>query len=59
MANIPLNPMRTFTVAARHATLTEAARKLGVTQVAVSVRLPCLKGSWTPSSSNVMPMRPG
>ncbi len=43
VTNIPLNPMRTFSVAARHATFTEAARELGVTQVAVSRQVAVLE----------------
>ncbi len=43
MTSTPLNPMRTFSVAARHATFTEAARELGVTQVAVSRQVAVLE----------------
>ena len=35
-SSIPLNPLRTFAVASRHASFSAAARELGVTQVAVS-----------------------
>ena len=43
VSNIPLNPLRTFCVASRHATFTDAARTLGVTQVAVSRQVAVLE----------------
>jgi LysR family glycine cleavage system transcriptional activator len=43
MSNIPLNPLRTFCVASRHSTFTDAARTLGVTQVAVSRQVSVLE----------------
>lgn len=41
---LPLNPMRTFSVACRHPTFTSAAVELGVTQVAVSRQISILEG---------------
>lgn len=43
MSNIPLNPLRTFCVASRHSTFTDAAKTLGVTQVAVSRQVAVLE----------------
>lgn len=43
MSNLPLNPLRTFCVASRHATFTDAAKTLGVTQVAVSRQVAVLE----------------
>jgi len=41
--DLPLNQLRTFSVAARHSTLTAAARYLGVSQVAVSRQIKALE----------------
>ena len=42
-SNIPLNPLRAFSVAARHQTFTAAAREMGVTQVAISRQVATLE----------------
>lgn len=41
--NVPLNPIRAFSVAARHKTFTAAAKELGVSQVAVSRQIATLE----------------
>jgi LysR family glycine cleavage system transcriptional activator len=41
--DLPLNQLRTFSVAARHSTLTAAAQTLGVSQVAVSRQIKALE----------------
>lgn len=43
MSNLPLNPLRTFSVASRHVSFTDAARTLNVTQVAVSRQVAVLE----------------
>lgn len=42
--NLPLNPLRTFAVASRHKSFTDAARQMGITQVAVSRQIAILEG---------------
>ena len=42
--NLPLNPLRTFAVASRHKSFTNAAREMGITQVAVSRQIAILEG---------------
>ena len=39
----PLNPLRSFSVAVRHATFTSAAQEMGITQVAVSRQISILE----------------
>lgn len=41
--DLPLNPLRTFAVASRHKSFTDAAREMGVTQVAVSRQIAILE----------------
>lgn len=41
--DLPLNPLRTFAVATRHKSFTDAAREMGVTQVAVSRQIAILE----------------
>lgn len=41
--NLPLNPMRTFAIASRHKSFTDAARELGVSQVAVGKQISILE----------------
>ena len=41
--SLPLNPLRTFAVAARHKTFTDAARHMGVSQVAISRQVTILE----------------
>ncbi len=43
MSNLPLNPLRTFSVASRHVSFTDAAKTLNVTQVAVSRQVAVLE----------------
>lgn len=42
--DLPLNPLRTFAVASRHKSFTDAAREMGVSQVAVSRQITVLEG---------------
>lgn len=41
--NLPLNPLRAFSVASRHKTFTAAAKELGVSQVAISRQISILE----------------
>ena len=41
--NLPLNPLRAFSVAARHKTFTAAAQEMGVSQVAISRQIAILE----------------
>ncbi|WP_205949704.1 LysR substrate-binding domain-containing protein [Paracoccus sp. SM22M-07] len=41
--NLPLNPMRAFSVAARHKTFTAAAQEMGISQVAISRQIAILE----------------
>ena len=41
--DLPLNQLRTFSIAARHSTLTAAARYMGISQVAVSRQIKALE----------------
>lgn len=41
--NLPLNPLRAFAVASQHKTFTEAARHMGITQVAISRQVSILE----------------
>ena len=42
--NIPLNPLRAFSVAIRHQTFTSAAKEMGISQVAISRQIAILEG---------------
>jgi len=42
--DLPLNPLRTFAIASRHKSFTDAARQMGITQVAVSRQIATLEG---------------
>ncbi|MEM6460332.1 MAG: LysR substrate-binding domain-containing protein [Pseudomonadota bacterium] len=43
ITNLPLNPLRTFAIASRHKSFTDAARQIGVSQVAVGRQITVLE----------------